>query len=832
MAKKKQSRRKKQAPKPLSKAAKVSPKAENKQPPIEQYLVHLYLVVVLSLQFTPLLNALDSNITKWLLLTMVNGGFWLLMLINAKKPDWQLNTALLNQWSVWLFSSLLVFSAISFVAVINYGEAWLGIIRYGVMLGLLLSYLVILDKVPGILDFVAKVVVLLILADGYAYLTEYMEKVYGTGKSNSIARSFYNNKNQIAITHLLKLPFVMYIFLTDKSFWRGLAAVGAFSAMLVFGLLLTRTAFLTLATISLILLIFYFASGKQLKPYKQYYHKGALLFGVVLLLGIGSAQGIQSLSYDALPESRNKRVSSASVGKGKTVAERLSVENFTKSPLRPFLWGRTLEMIRDYPVIGVGVNNWKVVFPKYDIGYYKTGKSAPRRAHSDPLQVMSELGVLGGLAFVAFFIVHIYYLFRVLKSDRMSDKHKIFAFLCGIGIVGYSIPSLLTFPLERANHQVFLLFFFAMLTFLYQQHAQRPKLPKVPTSAVMAGLLVVALASFHIQRERFISYRIQNNILPDITSGRYQLPMSEVEKVNRFFSSISADGTESLLSMKARYLIHEKKWQQAEQVMLEALKTNPFFYKNHVIMALIYYNMDNCEKSMEYARKVTRKRPLIDMYQLLYACTQKQEGNEKAGRILDELTTRNAEEGKGWMMYADWYLQRGQVDSAKALLDSALLNEPIRSNKESVWEKRVLLAFNQKDYKAADSLATEMIARFPTNVNAYANRGSARVNLNQLDKAIQDFDRTISLKPDHYLAIQNRGIANYMKQKYKYAIADLNKVIEGRKEKTPGQAFYFKGLAHQRLNQTGKACTAFRQAAQRNYQRAQAQNLVRLTCGR
>lgn len=808
------------------KAKAVSSASSAKSAPIESYLVHLYLLVMLSLQFVPLLNALDSNITKWLMMILTNGAFWVLMLINRNKPGWQVNTAIFNQWNVWLFVALIAISVVSFVMAINYGEAFLGLMRYITMFSVLLSYMIILDKKPEILKFAAIVVVGLVLIDGYVYLTEYFEKVYGKGGNRVMAvRSFYNNKNQIALSLLIKAPFVMYLYLTSKkAYWRVPAALAMISNTIVWGLLLTRTAYLTLGTISVLLIVSYFIFIRQ-SSFRQTFHQGIVLFFVALLVGNMIAYGIQTTDYVplakntarqsvAVKQKRNKNV--------KTIADRVDKDEFTRSPLRLFLWAKSLEIIRDYPVLGVGVNNWKVMFPKYDVGYYKGGNSAPRRAHSDPLQVMAELGIVGGLVFIGLFLINVFYFFRILRSDKVEKNYKLFSFLVMVGIIVYSIPSLLTFPLERANHQVYLMFFFAALAVFHQKYEERPALPKFPTSLVAVGLVGLAVFSLYVHWERFISYRIQNEILPDITSGAYRIPIKRVEECNRFFSSISADGTESLLSMKGRYLVQQKRWEEAEQTMLEALKTNPYFYKNHVLLALINHNMGNCEKTEEYARKVVRKRPLIDMYQLLIICAQKAGDKEKVTEILHELTTRNAEDARGWTSFADWYIKLNKPDSALYILEEAIRSGKVsRKQRSQLWEKRIVTSFNLKDYKAADSVASLMLQKYPKNINAHINRGSALVNLNRSNEALQHFDYVISRKPDNELARQNRGIAHYMLQNDQQALADFNHIIEQKKDAAPAPVFYFKGMAHHRLGQSDQACKAMQMAAQKRYPNSQ-----------
>ncbi len=67
------------------------------------------------------------------------------------------------------------------------------------------------------------------------------------------------------------------------------------------------------------------------------------------------------------------------------------------------LWRRTVSMIADHPLLGVGPGNWPVAFPRYaEPGATRDGvltaTLGPRQAHDDLLERMAETGLLGLLA--------------------------------------------------------------------------------------------------------------------------------------------------------------------------------------------------------------------------------------------------------------------------------------------------------------------------------------------------------------------------------------------------------------------------------------------------
>lgn len=69
--------------------------------------------------------------------------------------------------------------------------------------------------------------------------------------------------------------------------------------------------------------------------------------------------------------------------------------------VRPWIWEDSLEMVRDFPVFGVGLAGWPEVF-----AHFKTVPWSPyafREAHNDYLQFLTETGLIGFVALIWFF---------------------------------------------------------------------------------------------------------------------------------------------------------------------------------------------------------------------------------------------------------------------------------------------------------------------------------------------------------------------------------------------------------------------------------------------
>ncbi len=89
--------------------------------------------------------------------------------------------------------------------------------------------------------------------------------------------------------------------------------------------------------------------------------------------------------------------------------------------LRGYLWSATVDIIKDYPLLGTGFGTYYLYLPEYKDNTY----SAPAyHAHSDPLEFWAELGILGPILFYAMLIAAAIRTFRALKAARPDQKNE------------------------------------------------------------------------------------------------------------------------------------------------------------------------------------------------------------------------------------------------------------------------------------------------------------------------------------------------------------------------------------------------------------------------
>ena len=118
--------------------------------------------------------------------------------------------------------------------------------------------------------------------------------------------------------------------------------------------------------------------------------------------------------------------------------------------LRLAVWANTIDMVRDHPA-GVGINNWKVVYPEYTrsriIDKATTSETHFEEAHNDYLQMMAEIGIVG----FAFYLWILILLIRICWKSSDAKYSPFFLW----SIVGLMTTSLFSFPLKMPVTSLF-----------------------------------------------------------------------------------------------------------------------------------------------------------------------------------------------------------------------------------------------------------------------------------------------------------------------------------------------------------------------------------------
>jgi len=106
-------------------------------------------------------------------------------------------------------------------------------------------------------------------------------------------------------------------------------------------------------------------------------------------------------------------------------------------------WKRGIEFFKDNPVLGIGYNNWVPYYQKYYPGE-SMRKEHQEVAHSTPITVLAELGLLGFIFYYGIALRTISVNLRSIKLSRLNSERiwRDIPFALNIGLVGLLAASM------------------------------------------------------------------------------------------------------------------------------------------------------------------------------------------------------------------------------------------------------------------------------------------------------------------------------------------------------------------------------------------------------
>ncbi len=100
---------------------------------------------------------------------------------------------------------------------------------------------------------------------------------------------------------------------------------------------------------------------------------------------------------------------------------------------RIILWKAGLEMIQDYPIMGVGLRNFKLVFPQYNSHIYA------QTPHSLYFELSCDTGLLGLFIFLSLIMSSVRSLRQILKNIPKKSEMGFVCLAMEAGFIGFLV---------------------------------------------------------------------------------------------------------------------------------------------------------------------------------------------------------------------------------------------------------------------------------------------------------------------------------------------------------------------------------------------------------
>ncbi len=532
-------------------------------------------ITIAMLAFLPIVqmtNLVDFNLVpRQMLVSLAVLALAVLFVFREKKFAWAIGGL-----QIAFFAFLLV-GALSISQAINSTESWATLSRYLLMFSVLLSSMLLLKAKK--LNF-KNVLNAMLIFGGIASLSaaanliealnngQFLEDIYAvTGR--------FGHKNLLASALMLSLPFSIMGIIIHDGWLKKVSA--ALTALLLLEIFVLRTRGVWVATFGaagLTVLSFYvFSNRKALEvkfPLKWLAISGmAVVAMLVLLFSVGSVKQ--------------------------------SVSDSTNLDKRFIFWKNSMEMVQEHPVLGVGLGNWKINFPKYGLDGLSypvsQGITHVQRPHNDYLWVLAETGPLGLLFYLAFFILAFARWIKNLKGAKSSSELGVDLIL-GFGFSSFLIFSLTDFPLERTPHTTILMLLIALL---YRNQAEKSKVNVNSKVLVVLVLVFVSfsaiVSNYRISGEKYSAIVLQGNAE---RNAQKLIPAAE-SAVNAFYNMDSYANPLPYYSSMAKLV--QQQMQPALQDGLYAEEIHPYNIITLVQMGNIYKTQKNRKMAFEYYDK-------------------------------------------------------------------------------------------------------------------------------------------------------------------------------------------------------------------------------------
>jgi O-antigen ligase/tetratricopeptide (TPR) repeat protein len=713
------------------------------------------------------------------------------------------------------YAFFLIMSVLSLIGALNISEGVKDLARIAITLGATLNLYFLFKSAPKLLfEFVIKVVHIVVLIIGVQIVFYFFENM-STLRSTRLLKGtelLFGNRNVTAAALVVQLPFVIWGVLKHVGRWKIVSLLSLFIGFTALFYIGARSAMLSALLIFVVLLVYLVVDGvgKSTLSRKLRYPilpiLGILLLGFLIVTNTNRIEKGSANSYAQI-------LSTPSVDDTGKVVER---DVSTKSSVA-FDSGRLLyfEMAKDdflsHPLTGVGIGNWKLANKdKYFAASRKDKFLYPLRAHSDFLQVLAEVGILGSLGYFAMLAVLTIGIIRLVIGNSSKEERWMYLIVM-LALMAYGVDAALNFPMERTPIQgLFAVIAALILTFITteQKEGKKTTTDWLVGTPILAGIGVVVLCATLVSFFKYQSYVHQNYILAD-TSGKNLMTAKyaysyeqAIDRLDGYFD-IAGVGRPNE-HVKGMYAMSEGRMDLALSHLDKSIQKAPNHYESKMLKAIIFGQKKiNNDSAVFYAKQGFEKYPAIkNNYVILLNAYRAMGDTLNYFKTYDERLAFEPQDITQW--------------KAKSTRIMEFYKDPVRA-----------AAVVEEGIKAnpGDSSLISFKERFTgkereNDIRAWYKNAFDLIKANKRTEAKTEFLKILAVTPSNNPTLLNLGIIEIKLKQYEDAVEHLTKVIDAKAFKD-GRPEYNRGLAYERLGQVDNSKKDYRRSKALGYPLAQ-----------
>jgi len=748
-------------------------------------LITLFFTIgFLIIDFLPQFRSIEIIGPQYFYLSILNILIGIFIYNNPSIIPQNLISIYKKSYLIKAYLLFLLFCGISLFAARNLSLGIVSITRLVIGFFTLINFSILLYNRLNLIYKIIFFIGISVLIQSFLELYNFVQ----ISKTSSILNALSNlkgntgNINIFSASLSIKIPFLLIGIFHFAEWKKWLLVLALLLATILIFLTGSRAAFLSLFFETIIFILLYL----KLNPLNR--------------------KNILSISYIIIPLIISFFVANLIFEKGKGTGRYESVSSRVKQVAniqdasinkRILYWNNALEMIKNNPLMGIGLGNWQIESIPYE-KKIENDHTVSGNTHNDFLEITAETGILNGLIYLSIFIFALYLNLKIFfKSENYEAR--IIALLSILLIVSYGIDATFNFPLYRPTIQIWFSFFLA-LSIINTATSEESAISHYSNKA-SAFIIIISLFTIFFSFKTVKANQLENDIKANFLTNKFDLKADEIVYNLPKYPNVFTTG-EPIATYAGRYFIEEKNYKQALKYLNIGHKINPYIGRTEFYKHRIAKENGKNDSAYFYAKKALDIRPRNKDYYIEAI---------NSAIILKDTT--------GIIKIHTDYTQYNNHPDVWVNTSGAL-NQSGYSNKK-------LIAFINDGLKKFpnDSLLIERKKIFEKDV--FENQAILFFKNSNYDKALQSYKKAFNNDPNNVFLMQNIGICLYNLKQYLNAISYFKKSLISPDLKD-GKSEYLLGMSYFFMKDKENCCKYLNLAKDKNY--GNAQEIFRQQC--
>ena len=742
-----------------------------------------YILLVLYIITGSLSNfkAIDILAPQWIFLGAVNILACLYFLF-FNNHSAQVGLSKLSK-SIFIYIYLFYFlwSGLSYFYAINPTETLLNLPRLGNTFFAVFFCFLLLNNLENKVVLISRIFIGFLCFELLSFYSDFFTQLEALTFEAMSLKGVAGNKNITAASIAFKVPFLLYSIVTIKRVpLKIILSLVLLTALFSISILSARAAILSSF---LVFLIFLSYSLYNLVINRSNLVKGFpnFLFTIVPYV----AAILLNLAF------------SSTQNKGNITSQLGDIEFTEQSSNGRFqYWSDAYDQVSDNPILGAGLGNWKIASISYGKDHIK-GYTVPYHAHNDFIHIFTEVGILGGIAYLSLFIILTLFLFRLLYVQRKEDGNTDFSlFLLVLPFIVYGIDAGLNFPIARPLMQSSLSLFMGLLLSIYlNRFTSKDISPVNPIySRVILGLsLCLLIPGIIIHILSYQSLTQQGRLLYEFNNGDYKLTLAELDQIEDDFPNLTETAM-PIKAMKARYFYLNNQKERAHEYALLGAKDNPQIYFGESLKAQFYLQEQKQDSAYYYSKLAFDNLPNnMPHYNIYMNTLVARKGIPEINKTFEHVRSFAGDTKIIWNIYLR------SVAQVTALGDPFAMSKAAEAFKLFPQDDDIFGLYRIMTYGQQRVVQAEQLYK----------KGNLLYNEKKFEEAFNLFNQAFDLDPLEYTYALNTGFALYENGKDEEAIQYFKMAGNSQKSAVKEKAMRYTALSFYKIGAQSESCAVF-----------------------